>query len=248
MLQDPSQLKNGWQIEEKETHNADIKRIFERFSKSIKEADKKTVDDVNDIAWFAIIVWIMMSALATTTIGFSLLLCLTAVVVLGGICFVTYFYGHRGLVNGYFEDDLAHLEYYVQSRLSLLGPLVKDSVQKVVWKKKNSKIILYDFIVNIHTKDDFTLSYQMGIPSTENERFSITAETKMLDPIAREVRMLTWATWSPMRKDDKMLTLVHASRKVDLRRRSTFVQSPEEPTYLVDIAKKLLSIISVHER
>ncbi|MFW9919238.1 MAG: hypothetical protein ACFFED_06550 [Candidatus Thorarchaeota archaeon] len=243
-LQDPSMLKNGWRIEEKETHNSDMKRIFEGFSKSIKEADTKTADDVNDVAWFIITVWTMISALISLTFGWNSVFCIPSAIVLGGVCFLTYYYGHRGLVNGYFEDDLAHLEYYVQSRISFLASYEKDAIQKVIWKTKNSKMVLYDFVIYLNTSDTLTFAYYVGIPSAEKERFSIRAKKRDLESIYQRIQDLNLTDWHLDMEDENHIALSFLGAQINLRERKTFIQSPEEPAYLRDTAQRLLTIIS----
>lgn len=242
-LQDPSRLKNGWRIDVRETHNSDMERIFEGFHTGIREADRKTIDDINDLAWFIIIVWVMISSVIPLIIGWVTLVCVSSSVVLGLVCLFTYYYGHRGLIDGYYEDDLAHLEFYVTSRLSALSELEKESIPKVMWKIRNNAKVLYDFFIVIAVSESIQIRYHLGIPSKESERFLIEGPASVIDRISRRIEQEHMTDWRSNRENES-LTLSYTKNIVDLRERGTYIQFPNEPLYIRDAAAKLLRIIT----
>ncbi len=247
-LKDPSQLGTEWKLIRKETHNSDIKRIFENFHKSIKEADKKSVDDLNDLAWFFVTVWAVVSGLVFLSFEFLFPICVTSSGTLAVICFLTYYNGHQGIVNGYFEDDIAHLEYYVQSRLSKIGKLDSNTVQMVIWKVKSKKMVLHDFVVSIYDQNNISLQYYLGIPSQEKERFLISADKAVIENIIFRIDDEKFKEWDVSQNAETEICISSRSSNLSLVKKGSFIQSPDEPIYVVKSASALLQIINACQK
>lgn len=247
MLLDPSKLPSGWTLIQRETHAANISGIFEKFLSSLSEADKKSTDDVNDIAWFLIAVWAMASTLFALTWGIFFPACLASVGFLLFVCFITYYEGHKGLVNGYFEDEIDHLEYHIHSRLDNLTSLHPNVRSFVSWKVKNGKMVLNDFCVSfeLESSTGANLRCYLGIPSKEKERVIIKCGKIMNDVIKRKIRELIsneWV-WRISQTDDQTIEVVNVKDVFDLSTRGSFVRTPEKPAYLTRVVKDLLGII-----
>jgi len=247
-LLDPSKLSSKWTLIEKETHAANLSGIFEKFLSSLSEADKKSTDDVNDIAWFLIAVWAMASTLFAITWGIFFPACLASVGFQLFVCFITYYEGHKGLENGYFEDEIDHLEYHIHSRLDDLTSLQPNVRSFVSWKAKNGKIALNDFYVSfeLESSTGANLRCYLGIPSKEKERVIITCGNILNDVIKRKIRELISkeSVWRVSQTDNQTMEIVNIKDMFDLSTRGSFVSTPEKPAYLTRIVKELLRIVS----
>jgi hypothetical protein len=172
---DPSFLSDAWVTEEKPTHESDIERIFEKLSMLVQKADKKSPDDLNDVAWFSISTWAMLSTLYMLTSDASFPVCLLSAAFLAIVCFIVNIGGRNGLANEYFDDDLAHLEYHVQVRISSLRRLAGNAQPKVQWKKHGKRVVLNDFCIDFPLANrDSSLRFYVGIPSKVPESFVLT--------------------------------------------------------------------------
>jgi hypothetical protein len=244
-FQDPAALGRGWELEELETHNSDIQRIFEKFQDSVTDADKKTVDDINDIVWFILIVWSIFSSLLFVLFETGLPICMISVVVLAIATIISYIYGHRGPVNGYFEDDLSHLEYHVKSRMKVLGDIQTTQIQRVIWKTKGRRKALADFCMCLSPRAEIQLNYHIGIPSDVPEQFTIEGENDQLEEIATRIQEKDIPPeWEVLFEGDGILKICNLNKNINLQNNGTFIESHEEPVYLGEMADMLLSLIS----
>ncbi|MFW9953448.1 MAG: hypothetical protein ACFFD3_02765 [Candidatus Thorarchaeota archaeon] len=246
-LIDPSTLNSSWQLTKTAIHQGEIGRIFEKFYKSIQEADKKTADDINDIAWFLVAVWTMVSTLAVMTVDAFRPFCLISAGVLALICFLTYYEGHRGLTNGYFEDEIDHLEFHVISRMSLLSSITPDARTNVIWKERNSKMVLYDFSVafEFNEKIKLSLEYFLGLPSSDYERFVINGSENEIKRIEASLGSLLsdFPGWEPIKTSNASMILMNTEHQTELGNRDSLIRSPEKPVYLEKIAMLVMSTV-----
>ncbi|MHA1909195.1 MAG: hypothetical protein ACW98Y_18005 [Candidatus Thorarchaeota archaeon] len=240
---DPSTLSNGWRIEEREIHSVEVSRIFEKFYKSIKDADKKSTDDINDMAWFFIAVWSMFSTLIAVTWEIFYPYCLISSIVLAIISFFTYYEGRKGGNNGYFEDDIDHLEYYVQSRLEGIVTQHPAAQSFVSWKIKNGTAVLNDFSIYIEVKhaESTFLRYYLGLPSDEYERILIDADVSS-EKIGSTITENT--SWEFKILNENQYELSNSGSNLNLRLRRSYVRTPQKPELLFDIIRKALKTIS----
>ncbi|MDF1539931.1 MAG: hypothetical protein P1Q69_13625, partial [Candidatus Thorarchaeota archaeon] len=206
-----------------------------------------STDDVNDIAWFLVAVWAMVSTLLALTWEIFFPVCLVSAGFLIFVCFVSYYEGHKGLVNGYFEDEVDHLEYHIQSRLESMIALHSSVRSFVSWKAKNRKIVLNDICVlfEIENTPNTNISYYVGVPSEDKERIIIKCESTITETIKRDTLELISedSIWKFSQTDDNTIEIENIKDIFDLSKRGAFVRSPEKPLYLIDLVKSLLEII-----
>ncbi|MCK5238677.1 MAG: hypothetical protein KAR33_03950 [Candidatus Thorarchaeota archaeon] len=242
-LLDPSTLSNGWRIEERDIHSVEVSRIFEKFYKSIKDADKKSTDDINDIAWFFIAVWSMFSTLVAVTLELFSPFCIISSGVLMSISFFNYYEGRKGRNNGYFEDDIGHLEYHVISRLEGIVALHPGAQSYVSWKIRNGTAVLNDFFVSIDLElsEKTVVKYYLGLPSKECERITIeTSVTK--EKVRTAISDTVGLDFSEL--EENRFEIRNSESNLDLRYRSSYVRTPQKPVVLFEMIKKVLKIIS----
>ncbi len=242
-LLDPTTLGTGWTIEKKEIHSVEVSRIFEKFYKSIKKADKKSNDDINDIAWFFVAVWSMMVTLLLVTWEVFYPYCFLSSGVLAGICGFTYYEGRKSGYNGFFEDDVDHLEYYVISRLEGISNLHPGAQPIVSWKRKNDTIVLNDFFVIFEFEQDenLVLRYYLGLPSDEHERIILESDI----PVEKIKHIVNdFPGWKTETLGEG-LEITNINSNLNLRMRKTFVQTPETPKDLFELLRKVLSIVEL---
>ncbi len=245
-LLDPSKLSSKWTIIRREIHAVNIAGIFEKFLFSISHADKKSTDDVNDIAWFLVAVWAMVSTLLFLTWEASVSVCLASVGFLMAVCIIIYYEGYKGLANGYFEDDIDHLEYHILSRLESLVSLHPSTRSFVSWKVKRGKIVLNDFCVSIKIENSSNTAfrYYLGIPSEDKERIIIERGNISMETIRRELQELLSeeSVWKLSQTADNSIEIMNIKDKFDLSKRGAFVRTPEEPLYLIKLVQSLIDI------
>ncbi len=242
---DPSSLNDKWVLEEKPTHTSDIERIFEKLSILVQKADKKSPDDLNDVAWFSVSIWAMLSTLYMLTSDDPLPICIFSAAFLAIVCFIVYKSGRAGLVNEYFEDDLAHLEYYVQTRIGLLSRLVRDSQPGVQWKKHGKRVVLNDFCIDFPLDHRVSgLRFYIGLPSEVPESFVLTVRDENLPIVLAKIseRIASLTQWRIDREGASSIRVMNTRQNLDLTNRTTFVTSPAEPTYLQEVAQRILAV------
>lgn len=241
---DPSSLDDNWVLYEKPTHMSDIERIFEKLSILVQKADKKSPDDLNDVAWFSISIWAMLSTLYMLTSDAPLPICMFSAAFLAIVCVVAYKNGRDGLVNEYFDDDLAHLEYYVQIRISTLTKLVSDAQPEVQWKKRGKRVALNDFCIDIPlAHQESSLRFYVGLPSEAPESFVLTIREENLLAVRESLseHFTSLNQWHIETCGRASIRVTNTGRNLDLTNRTTFVTSPSEPTYLQDVVQGIFA-------
>ena len=112
---DPAKFNGNGKKHDVEIHLGEIPLLFEKIDLQIRKYDLGSLDDLSDIAWFGIFVW---SAYSSTSFFFrtsSIPQCLIGTIVLLASCLGSYLSGYWTRRNFEFEDDLSHLQYYVEN-------------------------------------------------------------------------------------------------------------------------------------
>ena len=246
---DPAQFNDDHSLHTAEFNLGDISLVFEKMDLQIRKYDKGTLDDLSDLAWFGIFVW---AAFSSTTYFLKLgssPLCIVGAVVFLLASLMSYLSGYRSKRNIGFEDDLSHLEYYVDTRLkeidAVIGPVGAKFFAEL--HKRRGKLILVDFGVAANVAAETTLVYHLGFPSNESERISVSARTEILSSL--QERLLNSTTlsnsgWNLEMIDAQTHSILQMRNQLasfSVCNRSSYVVDPSQIT---DSSKNTAAIVS----
>ena len=229
---DPAKF-NG-EHHEVEIHLGEIPLIFEKIDLQIRKYDKGSLDDLSDLVWFGIFVWAAFSS-ASFFLGISgYPLCLVGTLVLLVACFGSYLSGYWTIRNYGFEDDLSHLQYYVEKRLKDIDVHLPERGVRIYVQvlERWRTMILVNFSVQIKLGEDSTVEYHMGFPSSEPEHIVVKAASEILmkaseglmnSPVIVENGWHTNQTKTPA---GSFVQVINESSDFSVNKRSSFVTSP----------------------
>ncbi|MHA1960229.1 MAG: hypothetical protein ACW99U_08365 [Candidatus Thorarchaeota archaeon] len=196
VLQDPSNVNTHWKTVETKSNPEMISRAFEKGSSSLDKKEPQKTDDMNDLAWFAVLSWAIVSAALLQSILTVAYVAILSTALLAGMALVVYLSGYWSTGTPYLLDSLDELEFYILKRLAkLLGTSMGGPCQVyTIWLRKNSQRILFDiaFDVSVDTDTDQTakIRYLMGLPSKEYERLIITSSEQVSAEMIQRVHRL----------------------------------------------------------
>lgn len=170
---DPSTLGSEWKESVVDMHREGISRLFEWTYVDIDKDNNDRMDDINDVAWFAVLAYSVTSVGIAVATRPNLALVLGAVPVLLILCALCYRNSYQSVHIRFLGEDVDQLEYYAMAHLSALSSVAPNGRSCVRWLKKGKMHVLSDvgFIVELPS---IRVSYWLGIPSQKNERFEIT--------------------------------------------------------------------------
>ena len=163
----------------------EVSLIFEKMELRIHKYDKGNPDDLSDLAWFGIFVWAAFSSTMFFLRLSTYSLCLVGTFVFLIASFMSYVSGYRGKRNVDFEDDLSHLQYYVETRLKRINAILAEFETKfyVELHERRRKLILVDFVAEVDIAKESTMVYHAGFPSSEPESITVAARNEILTPL-----------------------------------------------------------------
>jgi len=249
---DPSRFNGNGQHHEVGIKLAEIPLIFEKIGIQIQKYDKGSLDDLSDLVWFGIFVWASFSS-ASFYLGLGgSPLCLVGAVVLVIACLGSYLSGYWTKRSYDFEDDLNHLQYYIEKRLREIEPNLpkKGSQFRIHVLERWRALVLTDFTINVKLDSSVNLVYYMGFPSDISENIKIKATDEVLrqfkDDLQR-IPIIVDSDWA-IHDNGSVVELVNKSSDFSVNKRSTFVTSPsivdETSKVSADIFAKVLSLLS----
>lgn len=246
---DPAQFNDNHPLHTVEFNLGDISLVFEKMDLQIRKYDKGTLDDLGDLAWFGIFVWAAFSSTTYFLKISSYPLCIVGALVFLIATLMSYLSGYRIKRSIGFEDDLSHLEYYVDTRLkgidAVIGPVGAKFFAELL--KRRGKLILVDFGAAIHIEADTTLVYHLGFPSNESERISVSARTEILSSL--QERLLNSNTfsingWNLEMIDAQTHSILQMRNQLSsfsVSNRSSYVTDPSQIT---DSSKTTAAVVS----
>ncbi len=244
---DPAKLNRKGKQLEIDIHLGDLPLFFEKMDLQIRRYDKGSFDDLNDIAWFGIFVW---SAFSSSIFFLSIsgnYLFLVGLLVFLIACAGSYLNGYRKAREQSFEDDLSHLQYYVEKRYKELDKhLPKNGARIYVQLKEQWRTIaLLDFSIEIALGKDSALEFHMGLSSIEKERFVIKADDVVLDRFLKGVQNLIlvkehgWLVERILTPSGPIVRVLNQSSDFSMLNRTSYVISPS----LIDDSSKIVAAI-----
>lgn len=246
---DSAQFNGNRSLYKTELKLGDVSLIFEKIDLQIRKYDKGTLDDLSDLAWFGIFVW---AAFSSTTYFLKLSsypLCLGGTLVFLVAALMSYLSGYRIKRNIGFEDDLSHLEYYVENRLKGIDAVLSSVKIKffVELLKRRGKFILVDFGASVDIDAETTLVYHLGFPSNESERISVSSTTEILSSLQERLlssRLLSTIGWNVEVMDiqaPSVLRIHNQLSSFSVCNRSSYVA---EPSQVADSSKTTAAVVS----
>lgn len=230
----------------------EVPLLFEKMDATIQRYDREKIDDLNDIAWFVVLVWAIISS-ALYFIGFSnLALCSLGVFVLLSACIACYlsgFWTHRGTS---FQDDLDHLEYYVEYFTRNLDDVYTGRDDRMILRliDLRRKSVLVDLALEFNPHPEMTIEYHFGLSSSLLERFILEIPSQIIDTIYKELKNCDailssgWELEQITTQSGAIIRLVNTNSKLNIANRFTYVTGPSVIENSCKITKTLLTQIA----
>jgi hypothetical protein len=196
ILQDPSSINSNWKREEIRSNPEMISRSFEKAHGLAYSKEPDTTDDMNDLVWFVILVWAIVSSAFLRDILGTIYTCLLSTIILAGMALIVYLSGYWSTSTRHVLDDLEELEFYILNRTRrLLKMKISGRCHSsVIWLTKNNKRLLFDvaFDVTLDTNTDAStgIRYVMGIPSREHESITVSSSQQLTARLIERIHSL----------------------------------------------------------
>ena len=229
----------------------DIPLLFERMELQVQKYDESKFDDLNDLAWFLVIVWAILSSGAHYLRFLGQTLSILGVTILLAACFMCYASGYWTKRGFSFEEDLDHLEFYVASFVKVLDgalPAINGTLLLQVKRRKRG-YVLVDFATEFVFGDSITLEYHFGLASSLKERFLINASDQVnaiIYEVLRKVKSISGAGWKLERittQSGVILRIMNQNSRLSIADRSSFVSSPSVIEHSAESLRDILSNI-----
>ncbi len=251
---DAGVLGNDFESEDLGISIGDVPLLFERLEFQIRKYDSGALDDLNDLVWFAIVVWAVISSAGIFSDYTGLPLCLLGTVVLGIMGLVSYTSGYKTVQGDSFEEDLHHLEYYIERCIKEIDDTIPKVNGKVILQitKRGKQSVLIDIIVEFALPSESVIEYHLGLSSHKPERVIIVAPPKSLDRAYSKFKKLPlvksseWTLEQVTTQSGLIIRIVNSKTKLCICDHSTFVVNPENVEKNVLASKEIFSdIISI---
>jgi hypothetical protein len=226
-LVDPSSMKSRCLKERVSLNFEDLKKFLEFSSSQIPEQQLTTIDDYNDIAWFTILIWSVLSSIIATFLLVDSIVSLFGPLITAFVCAIVFVNGYHSTDLENLRDNLNYLEFYVISRFSALDAISNDYQNNIFVERfsKNGKYILNDFGIGFFADDAIcNISYYLGLPAHMNEQFEVKVRGDSTSKILKELKeTLSRQNWSIEVESSENYTLLHY--KHDIREYSFGIQN-----------------------
>lgn len=246
---DPAKLNGKGKHLEVDIHLGDLPLFFERMDLQIHGYDKGSHDDLNDMAWFGILVWAAVSSTLFFLSFSGYPLCMAGSLVLMMACLGGYLSGYWKSRPNSFEDDLSHLQFYVEKRFKELDKHLPNNDARFYLQliEQRRSIALLEFSVGVSLFGENVLEFHMGLSSTESERIVIKAEDDVLRRILSEAEQIAdiendnWMIERIMTSSGPIVRVLNQTSEFSILNRSSYVKSP---SLITDSSKKVGHIFS----
>jgi hypothetical protein len=251
---DPSLLIGTRKETVTEAHPEEIARLFERTQREAKRYDSMRVDDLTDMAWFAVLVYAVGSIGLIVATGPNFPLCLGAMPLAAVVCFICYVDGFRSAGVRTLSDDLDELENCVMTRLCVLRVATRNHQEKtcVRWLDMGKRQVVADVGIVIsspkgQTGSGVVISYWLGIPSRESERFEITEVSETQDKLVSILDRLSVVTelgWKPLVEEIESGRRIRILNPLHSIRVSSLSSIVAEPTSSRKVSETIAGTVS----
>jgi len=238
--------------EELQINIGDMPLVFEQLDFQIRKYDSGALDDLNDLVWFAVVVWAVISSAGIFSEFTGIPLCLLGTVVLGILCFISYTSGYRTVQGFSFEEDLHHLEYYIDTLIKELDEVLPKVNGNLILQiaKDGGRFVLIDIILEFTLQSDAVIEYHLGLSSLNHERVILIAPPKSLDaaysifknlPIVKDSK---WTIDQVTTQSGRIVRIINSETNLCFCNRSTFVINPEHAQKNILTSREIFSDIS----
>ena len=186
-FQETTNLSENWHHENTQTAPGKIPHLFEQIQLNLPKSDGTSFDDLNDLGWFFIVLWSMLSIVIAGFMVPTIILNVSPAIVLSIVCIVLYRNGYQSITNSRFDEAIDHLEYLVISRMKSFSELLDVSKVKynVVWMKTNGRMVLENFIIESVfdsklSKSVIAIDYDFGLPSQSSESLTVASRNSKI--------------------------------------------------------------------
>jgi hypothetical protein len=204
---DPSTLGSNWKKSVAKAHREEISRLFERAHAGITDRKEGKTDDLNDIAWFGVLVYSVFSVGLVLATGPNLMLIIGAPVILLILCVVCYENGYGNFRPRFLDEDLDEIEHHVLVRLSALEAAAAKGLSCVRWLDKGRTRVVSDIGFSVELRETM-IYYWVGIPSQDHERFEVIGRSELPPKLLARlgslpvVTQLGWEITTPPQQED----------------------------------------------
>lgn len=248
-LYDAGILGNDIEVTELKINLGDMPLVFERLDFQIRKYDTGDLDDLNDLAWFIVVVWAMISSAGIFTEFVGIPLCTLGVVIFAIACFVSYISGYRTIQGVSFEEDLHLLEYYVDRCIKAVDAALPTANGHVILQitKRGRRWVLIDIVVEFTLSLKSIIEYHIGLSSHIQESFIIEAPAEFLDIAYGKFKELSvvkeskWTLEQVTTQSGRIVRIVNSGRIFSISDRSSYVTNPDIVEKNVLVTKEILS-------
>jgi hypothetical protein len=229
----------------------DMPLFFERMGLQVKKYDNTKFDDLTDLSWFIIIAWAIISSGAYFTNMLGQFLWFLGVVFSLSACMMCYASGYWTNRGNSFEEDIDHLEYYIDTLLKMLDAVLPDLNGTAILQLKcqKRKSVLVDIAALFKLRDSIALEYHFGLSSNLQERFILEASDIIIETAYMQLSNLHaisdsgWNLEQVKTKTGYILRIINPCSNLNLANRSTFVTSPSVVERNSRVPREILSSI-----
>ncbi len=238
----PAKINRKGNRLEVDIHLGDLTLIFEKMDLQVSKYDKGSFDDLNDIAWFGILVWAALSSTLFFLNINGLPICVAGSLVLMTACLAAYLSGYWKSRPNSFEDDLSHLQYFVEKRYKALDEHLSDNGARIYLQlvERRRWVALVEFSIEIPLGGDNVMEFHMGLSSNEMERIVVKADDKVLDRILSEAERIPeiennqWMIERILTSSGPIVRILNQTSDFSIANRFSYVKSPS----LIDDSSK----------
>jgi hypothetical protein len=247
---DPSKYNEVGKTREVEINLGEIPLIFEKIGIQIQKHDKGSSDDLSDLVWFGIFVWASISSASFYLRVSGISLCLVGALVLFVACTGSYVSGYSIKHRISFEDDLNHLQYYVEKHLKTIDAILPNNGTRffVQVSERWRFMVLVDFISRIKFGESGALEYCTGFPSSRTECILIKAPKgtiSKLNDMLQNSHFIKDCDWT-LQQSGLNLRITNIKSDFSVSNRSSFVASPsivdDRSRITADIISKIYAL------
>jgi len=232
---DASVLGSEVETQDLRIATGEVPLIFERFEYLIRRYDSGALDDLNDLAWFAIVVWAVISSAGIFTVIVGIPICTFGSIILIITCIVSYISGYRTIQGFSFEEDLHHLEYYINRSIKKIDKVLPKENGVVILQvtKRGKRTVLIDIIVEFKLANNSIIEYHLGLSTQRQERFIIFLPSTFIDAVYSRIKKMpsvkdsNWTVEQITTQSGRILRIINSQGRLCICDRSTFVINPE---------------------
>ena len=238
-------------LDQVEVNPGNVPLFFERLSFNAQKTDQVRTDDYNDISWFIMVVW---SILSTALFSFQLI-DRTLCAFLGDLalvlaCFLSYTTGYRTRRGTSFEDQVTHLEYHTINRLKTIDEGAREvrHATSLLLQSRLRRCYISDILVEFKMNSGVELEYRMGFPSAEKERFILDAPDNIAAEVKQSLEALpafasgNWLVEEMKTQHSKILRAVN-EKSLDISNSASYVKSPDSLKAELSVLHSILTTI-----